>query len=63
MNSCHCDSVGLLFADVQRYLWKDTEGSGNLEWIWNDSDGRPNVWRLHVQWTHCCHHNAQLFCN
>lgn len=21
------------------------------------------MWRLHVQWTHCCHHDAQLFCN
>lgn len=49
--------------DVRWYLGEDTEGASDLEWIWNDSDRRPNVRRLHVQRTHCCHHNAQLLCD
>lgn len=56
-------SSDLLFADVWWYPRKDTEGISDLEWIWDDADRRPNVRRLHVQWTYCCHHNAQLFCN
>lgn len=54
---------GLLFADVWWYFWKATEGAGDLERVRNDSDGRPNVWRLHVQWTHCRDHDAQLLCD
>lgn len=50
-------------SDVWGFLGKDPEGAADLEWRWDDADRRPNVWRLHVQWTHRRHHIAQLFCD
>ncbi|XP_061693645.1 sphingomyelin synthase-related protein 1-like isoform X2 [Syngnathoides biaculeatus] len=48
---------------IQQYDRKDTEGTDNLGRIWDDSYRCPNMRRLHVQRSHCCHHLAQLFCD
>lgn len=52
-----------LSPDIWWHMGKDTESANHLDWVRDDSDRRSNVWRLHVQRTHCRHHDAQLLCD
>lgn len=55
--------VFFLCADIWRQLGENPESAGDMEWLWHDSDRSPDLWRLHVQWSHGRHHDAQLLCD